>query len=470
MGRSIPHGPGNRACRSPSQKEESELPNLVSIQRWTSSRERPRESISLVTQLSLDRLPALETQCITWPDHVVAVVYVPMVSNSTGGSPVLPLFRHTTLEDVIRGIDAIHNFMETTAACSFHIELVGQFIAPGIFPGPYPINALRNRALNLCPTNLAIPVDADFVATPLLGLPGAGYRDPAVYEQLETMAADKQVLILPSFELTNKWQDLTLARNLARDMVLAGKKMAQGALLNGLLAPYRAPGDNFIRDFSNTSRWARSSSPALYEVKVDPYAEPSVLLSLSNVPWFDERFVDYGGGAITWFAYLALSNFSFLVHPFGFAVHVPHTRPPPTSQYMEAQQRIRQTQMEMMRQSIIADMKQGNYAPIVRECPASGTIGETHLAPPLWDVYKPALETSIDLLGDEQRMTEGDGIAQEDAQGAVDGGASVDATDSGVIPNSNEGKASLDSIGGATAVDGQTTEVQTQVQPENVVA
>ena len=67
-------------------------------------------------------------------------------------------------------------------------------------------------------------------------------------------------------------------------------------------------------------------------------------------------------------------------------------------------------------------------------------------------------------------MTEGDGIAQEDAQGAVDGGASVDATDSGVIPNSNEGKASLDSIGGATAVDGQTTEVQTQVQPENVVA
>lgn len=465
---SIPLGPGNRACRSPSEKEDTEIPTLVSIQRWKSAKERPRESISLVTQLSMDRLPALENQCITWPDHLVAVVYVPMVGNSTGGPPVLPLYRHTTLEDVIRGIDAIHNFMETTAACAFHIELVGQFVAPGIFPGPYPINSLRNRALSLCPTDLAIPVDADFVATPMLGLPGAGYRDPAVFEQLEAMAADKHVLILPSLELTNKWQDLTLARNVARDMVLAGKKMAQGALIEGVVAPYRAPGDNFIRDVSNTTRWASTSSPSLYEVAIDPYAEPSVLLSLATVPWFDERFVDYGGGATTWFAYLALSNFTFLVHPYGFVVHVPHTRSPPTSQYMEAQKRIRQTQMELMRQRIIAEMKEGSYAPAVRECPASGTMGQTELAPPLWDVYKP-VEVPVALLEEQLLQEEGGGLA------------GVEGTVADALPTEGDTIESDTSSTGAAAAaavreEGQTlaaqseVQVNAQVQPENVAA
>jgi hypothetical protein len=368
---SVPVGPGNRSCRRANTKEEDELPNLVSVQKWTSSKERPRESISLVTQLSMDRLPALENQCITWPDHLVAVVYIPMVGNSSGGPPLLPLYRHTSLDDVIRGIDSFHNFMETTAACAFHVELVGQFVAPGIFPGPYPINSLRNRALNLCPTDLIIPVDADFVATPMLGLPGPGYRDRAVYAQMEAMATRRQALVLPSLELTNKWQDLTLARNVARDVVIAGKTMARGALKASAMTPYRAPDDSLLRDISNTTRWAGNSSPSLYQVSLDPQAEPNVLLSLATVPWFDERFVDSCGGASTWFSHLAASNFSFLVHPYGFVVHVPHARAPPSSQYMEAQKKLRQARMELMRVHAVEEIKAGTYAPVLRDCPSS---------------------------------------------------------------------------------------------------
>lgn len=378
---SVPVGPGNRSCRRANVKEEDELPSLVSVQKWTSSKERPRESISLVTQLSMDRLPALEIQCITWPDHLVAVVYIPMMGNSSGGPPLLPLFRHTSLDDIIRGIDSFHNFMETTAACAFHIEVVGQFVAPGIFPGPYPINSLRNRALNLCPTDLIIPVDADFVATPMLGLPGPGYRDRAVYSQMQSMAAKRQALVLPSLELTNKWQDLTLARNVARDVVIAGKRMASGALKGSALAPYRAPEDSLLRDISNTTRWAGNSDPSLYEVSMDPQAEPIVLLSLATVPWFDERFVDLCGGASTWFSHLTATNFSFLVHPYGFVVHVPHTRTPPSSQYMEVQRKLRQSRMDLMRKHAVEEIEAGTYVPVLRDCPsaddAEGEIEET---------------------------------------------------------------------------------------------
>ncbi|KAG7673694.1 putative LARGE xylosyl- and glucuronyltransferase 2 [Nannochloris sp. 'desiccata'] len=368
---SVPVGPGDRSCRRANIKEEDELPNLVSVQKWTSSKERPRESISLVTQLSMDRLPALENQCITWPDHLVAVVYIPMVGNSSGGPPLLPLFRHTSLEDIIRGIDSFHNFMETTAACAFHVELVGQFVAPGIFPGPYPINSLRNRALNLCPTDLIIPVDADFVATPMLGLPGPGYRDRAVYSQMESMAAKRQALVLPSLELTNKWQDLTLARNVARDVVIAGKTIARRALKGNKMASYRAPDDSFLRDISNITRWAGNISPSLYQVSLDPRAEPNVLLSLATVPWFDERFVDSCGGASTWFSHLEASNFSFLVHPYGFVMHVPHARTPPLSQYMEVQRKLRQSRMESMRMHAVEEIKAGTYAPVLRDCPSA---------------------------------------------------------------------------------------------------
>ena len=291
-----------------------------------------------------------------------------MIGNSSGGPPYLPQFSNTGLDDIVTGIDSLHNFMEATAACSFHIELVGQILLPGYFPGAYPVNALRNRALMLSPTDLAIPVDVDFVVTPMLGLPGAGYRDRAVFAQMETMAAQRQVLVLPSLELTNKWQDLALAGSVARDVVLAGKQMAKGALERNVMSPYRSPDTPHFYDVSNTTRWAAIETPTLYEVPIHPLSEPCVLVSLATVPWYDERFVDFGGSATTWFVDLAVANFSFLVHPYGFVVHVPHGAPPQLSPYMEAQRKLRIGRMELLRQRIVEELEVGTYAPVLRMC------------------------------------------------------------------------------------------------------
>ena len=45
----------------------------------------------------------LENQCRTWPDPIVAAVYVPLVRGRDGGRPAIPTYRNTTLDDVIRG-------------------------------------------------------------------------------------------------------------------------------------------------------------------------------------------------------------------------------------------------------------------------------------------------------------------------------------------------------------------------------
>jgi len=217
---SLPQRQINRACKELSENALHEIPNLVSIKKWHTFKDRPRESVSIVTQLSIDRLTILENQCVTWPDPLVAVVYIPMVGNNSGGPPILPTFLKTSLEDVIRGVESFHQFMEGTAACAFHLELVGQFISPSAFPGPYPINALRNRAIAMSPTDIMIQLDADFVVTPMLGLPGAGYRDPAVFNQMLEMTGRRTAVVLPALELTNKWQDLNLSKNVARNIVM----------------------------------------------------------------------------------------------------------------------------------------------------------------------------------------------------------------------------------------------------------
>ena len=61
---------------------------------------------------------------------------------------------------------------------------------------PYPINALRNRALalhrELAPAPLALSLDVDFLPTPRLGLPGAGYRAPAVFAAVRARRQQQQ--------------------------------------------------------------------------------------------------------------------------------------------------------------------------------------------------------------------------------------------------------------------------------------
>jgi len=206
-----------RTCRP----ANGNLPKLVLIHEWRSKKKRPRESVTLVTQLSVDRIAMLENQCRIWPDPLSAVIYVPLFRNgsNTDQQPIIPTYRNTTLEDVVRGIDSFFHLMEGTASCVMHAELVGQFLDP-LEPEEYPINSLRNRALRMTETELIFMLDVDFVPTPNLGLPEPGYRDVAVYNQMAALTAKKKALVLPAFEIMNRKQHLVLAQNFARNLVI----------------------------------------------------------------------------------------------------------------------------------------------------------------------------------------------------------------------------------------------------------
>jgi hypothetical protein len=164
-----------------------EVPTLEVLGSWTSEKALDLDrSVSIVTQLSIDRLNMLENQCRSWDDALVAVIYVPLERTKTNkkkDDKKTPYGIKSSLVDIQRSIDSFFSVMEATAdTCALHVQLVGQEVE-NERAQPYPINALRNRAMALAQTPLVFVLDVDFVASPRLGLPGDGYRDPEVWER-----------------------------------------------------------------------------------------------------------------------------------------------------------------------------------------------------------------------------------------------------------------------------------------------
>lgn len=212
----------HRSCRQPSRREENEVATLLPIERWPSTKTRPLDSYSMLVHMHIEKLHLLENQCTTWQDHVVAVIYLPLVHNSSGGAPLIPLHRSTSVDDVVQSLDSLHTFLESTAACALHVELVGQFVPLGNMPGYYPANALKNRALYMAPTEFLVLLDANFVVMP--SVVGSPTKSSEVglpsKEQLQARLMNKnEVIVVPGYQLANTGQDLTIARIVARDLV-----------------------------------------------------------------------------------------------------------------------------------------------------------------------------------------------------------------------------------------------------------
>jgi hypothetical protein len=284
-----PPPPPRRACRAPTPADAA--PRLARLALWppAGGAPPPPGAIALLTHLTPDRLAALENQCVSWPDPLVAVVALPVAATAdaarhpSGLAPLLPRSReaaNTTLGDVLRGMESFHAYMGATAACALTLELVAQVVeAPGLAGGeagpggaplpvsqraapeepPYPVNALRNRALALAPTALVLPLDVDFVPAPGLGLPGGagGHRTPGAAAALAAAAAAPAALVLPALDVANRWQDLATARNVARGVAVGGKAAAAAALAARRLAPYRAPAGPAAHRATGVERWAR---------------------------------------------------------------------------------------------------------------------------------------------------------------------------------------------------------------------
>ncbi|GAB4815237.1 hypothetical protein N2152v2_002283 [Parachlorella kessleri] len=219
-----------KQCRGPEPDEV--VPDLVAVRQWHSCKPRQQESITIVTQLSLERLEMLENQCSTWPDPIAAVVYIPTLQGRIFSLDDLTL-NGTHLGAAVTRVGQFVERMQQHASCVLDVELATQDFGEGAEAALYPVNAVRNRALMLARTQALLLLDADFVASPTMLAP---YKTPQGYAELLQRLDRPEAIVLPAFETASEgYSGKTLALKAARK----GKAVAVKKYRNGRMRGFK---------------------------------------------------------------------------------------------------------------------------------------------------------------------------------------------------------------------------------------
>nr|KAF6437842.1 LARGE xylosyl- and glucuronyltransferase 2 [Molossus molossus] len=241
---------------------------------------RPND-VTLVAQLSMDRLQMLEALCRHWPGPMSLALYLTDAEAQQ--------FLH---------------FVETSAVLSARQDVAYHVVYR---EGPlYPINQVRNVALAQALTPYVFLSDVDF-------LPAYSLYDylRASIEQLELGSRRKAALVVPAFE------------TLHYRFSFPSSKAELLALLDaGSLYTFRYhewPQGQAPTDYA---RWREAQAP--YRVQWAANYEPYVVVP-RDCPRYDPRFVGFGWNKVAHIVELDAQGYELLVLPEAFTIHLPHT-------------------------------------------------------------------------------------------------------------------------------------------------
>ncbi|KFW03942.1 Glycosyltransferase-like LARGE2, partial [Eurypyga helias] len=235
--------------------------------------------VTLVAQLSMDRLQMLEAICKHWAGPISLALYM-------SDAEAQQFLRYAQASEVL---SARRNV-------AYHIVYKeGQF---------YPINLLRNVALANTQTPYVFLTDIDFL--PMYGL--YDYLRNSI-QQLE-LPQRKAALIVPAFETLH--YRLTFPKSKAELLSM---------LDMGSLYTFRYhvwPKGHAPTDYA---KWRTATMP--YRVAWQPDFEPYVVVR-RDCPKYDQRFVGFGWNKVSHIMELDAQEYELLVLPNAFMIHMPH--------------------------------------------------------------------------------------------------------------------------------------------------
>ncbi|KFW71151.1 Glycosyltransferase-like LARGE2, partial [Pygoscelis adeliae] len=235
--------------------------------------------VTLVAQLSMDRLQMLEAICKHWAGPISLALYM-------SDAEAQQFLRYDQASEVL---SARRNV-------AYHIVYKeGQF---------YPINLLRNVALANTQTPYVFLTDIDFL--PMYGL--YDYLRNSI-QQLE-LPQRKAALIVPAFETLH--YRLTFPKSKAELLSM---------LDMGSLYTFRYhvwPKGHAPTDYA---KWRTATVP--YRVAWQPDFEPYVVVR-RDCPKYDQRFVGFGWNKVSHIMELDAQEYELLVLPNAFMIHMPH--------------------------------------------------------------------------------------------------------------------------------------------------
>ncbi|XP_059730634.1 xylosyl- and glucuronyltransferase LARGE2 isoform X5 [Bos taurus] len=236
--------------------------------------------VTLVAQLSMERLQMLEALCRHWPGPMSLALYL----------------TDTEAQQFLR-------FVETSAVLSARQDVAYHVVyREGSL---YPINQLRNVALAQALTPYVFLSDIDF-------LPAYSLYDylRASIEQLELDGRRKAALVVPAFETLHY-----------RFSFPSSKAELLTLLDAGSLYTFRYhewPQGHAPTDYA---RWREAQAP--YRVQWAADYEPYVVVP-RDCPRYDPRFVGFGWNKVAHIIELDAQEYELLVLPEAFTIHLPH--------------------------------------------------------------------------------------------------------------------------------------------------
>jgi len=237
--------------------------------------------VTLVAQLSVDRLHMLEQIVNHWKGPISFALYLTDPESQT----------------FVEFYDS-SDLLKSRCDVGYHIVFKeGQF---------YPVNYLRNIALDQAPTEYVFLSDIDFL--PSYGI-STTLQDSIRIMNIKDL---RRVLIVPAFE-SQRYKSTGFPETKA-ELV---KKLDLGELFTFRFHdwPSGHAATNFIK-------WRTSTTP--YSVKVSKDFEPYIVAK-KNIVRYDTRFVGFGWNKVSHILSLVAEEYDFIVLPDVFILHQPHS-------------------------------------------------------------------------------------------------------------------------------------------------
>lgn len=235
--------------------------------------------VTLVTQLSMDRLQMVELLCQHWEGPISLTLYL-----SDAEAQQFLLYALSS------------QLLSSRKNIGFHIVYKeGNF---------YPVNLLRNVGLQQVDTPYVFLSDVDFL--PMYGL----YPTLKKAIQAQNLQNEEKALVIPAFE-TQRYR-ITFPKSKAELLHM---------LDMGTLFTFRYHVWTKGHAPTNFAKWRTATTP--YKVQWEPDFEPYIVVRAS-VPQYDTRFVGFGWNKVSHIMELESLGFQWVVLPNAFMVHMPH--------------------------------------------------------------------------------------------------------------------------------------------------
>ncbi|XP_075423642.1 xylosyl- and glucuronyltransferase LARGE2 [Ascaphus truei] len=235
--------------------------------------------VTLVAQLSMDRLQMLELICRHWEGPMSLALYL-------SDAEAQQFLRYAQASEVLQSRTNI----------GYHVVYKeGQF---------YPVNLLRNVALRNAQTAYVFLSDIDFL--PMYGL----YENLRKSISQQDPGSTKKAFVVPAFE--------TLRYRLSFPK---SKAELLSMLDMGALYTFRYHVWEKGHSPTNYGKWRTATTP--YHVDWAPDFEPYVVVR-RDCPEYDQRFLGFGWNKVSHIMELDAQEYELVVLPNAFIIHMPH--------------------------------------------------------------------------------------------------------------------------------------------------